>query len=356
MRSSTSPVSGSTARPSLHTHPSAMCAAPMQYERSTTSSSGSPAATRTSTRSIAPVVGRGRTRAPASASLAGVPHARCRAAPRATRSSRTSAARSTPASSSAPSTSAVCSASPSARSRRRSSGPATASRSQSSATRAAYGDGQTRDGATRRRRSRRRCAPRRRATPRSPRSADASVRAARSPRASTTTRTARPCSSASSRAAAGRERSRLAAERAAVRERARRLAAGFAPRRVGLEVGGLDPARREAHTAVGQAAAAASGGALVDGRAPTLHLARELARASASDSATTHVAVRAPGTATSASRGAVSSAKPASPHGTSGPTRWATPPSSSARRAAASKRAASTTTAPRRCAARSIAS
>jgi len=30
VRSSTCPVSGSTARPSLHTHPSAMCAAPMQ--------------------------------------------------------------------------------------------------------------------------------------------------------------------------------------------------------------------------------------------------------------------------------------------------------------------------------------
>ena len=54
VRSCTSPVSGSTVEPSVSTHPSAMCAAPIAYERNTTSSSGSPAATRTSTRPIVP--------------------------------------------------------------------------------------------------------------------------------------------------------------------------------------------------------------------------------------------------------------------------------------------------------------
>ena len=49
MRSWTSP-SSSTARPSEQTQLRAMCAAPMAYERSTTSSSGSPASTRTWTR------------------------------------------------------------------------------------------------------------------------------------------------------------------------------------------------------------------------------------------------------------------------------------------------------------------
>ena len=50
---------------------------------------------------------------------------------------------------------------------------------------------------------------------------------------------------ASSRAAAGRDRRRLAAERTAVGERGRRLASRLAPRRVGLEVGGLDPRGRD---------------------------------------------------------------------------------------------------------------
>ena len=65
-----------------------------------------------------------------------------------------------------------------------------------------------------------------------------------------TTRTVRPRCAASSRAASGAQRVLLAAERAAVRERRRRLAAGLAPRRVGFEVRGLDPRRREPHAAV----------------------------------------------------------------------------------------------------------
>ena len=56
------------------------------------------------------------------------------------------------------------------------------------------------------------------------------------------TRTGRPCSSASARAASPTSECELAAEGAAVGQRGVRLAAGLAPRRVGLEVGGLDPA------------------------------------------------------------------------------------------------------------------
>src|SRR5918994_159754 len=53
VRSWTSPRS-STASPSLQTHPTAMCAAPTQYERSTTSSSGSPHDTATRTPGSSP--------------------------------------------------------------------------------------------------------------------------------------------------------------------------------------------------------------------------------------------------------------------------------------------------------------
>ena len=60
-------MSGSTARPSVRTQPSAMCVAPIAYERSTTSSSGSPASTRTVTRAMRPVASSTSTRAPASA-------------------------------------------------------------------------------------------------------------------------------------------------------------------------------------------------------------------------------------------------------------------------------------------------
>ena len=87
-----------------------MCAAPIVYERNTISSSGSPAATRTSTRPNAPV----------SASMW---HARTALAPDGASthvSSRVGSSvsddRSTPPASSAPSTSTACSASPTARS------------------------------------------------------------------------------------------------------------------------------------------------------------------------------------------------------------------------------------------------
>ena len=158
------------------------------------------------------------------------------------------------------------------------------------------------------------------------------------------TRTARPvCVGELARRARHRRRL-LAAERTTVRERRGRLATGCAPRRVRLEVGGLDPRRGEPHAA--RRASAAAGGAASArpscagpapsprGRAPRAATRRRPTRArprivdGASEPGGS-------GTATSASRGAVSSAKPPRPSGTSRPTRWATPPSSSARRAAA---------------------
>ena len=109
----------------------------------------------------------------------------------------------------------------------------------------------------------------------------------------------------------------LPAERAAVRERRRRHTAGFAPRRVGLEVRGLDPRRREPHAAVracGQLVEQRR--ARVDGRAPALHLSGRGARVNErlADDPTQAgrfdavAPTRRRGTATSASRGAVSSA------------------------------------------------
>ena len=263
----------------MSTQPSAMCAAPMQYERSTTSSSGSPAATRTSTRSIAPASVDDDPRARRARPL-GDPRPRtCRAAPRATRSSCTSAARSTPASCErALDAARSCSASPS-RAARATGGPATAVASSRVALVDRYGDAIGGRRPHRRRRPCRRCAP----SP-SRHTALAAIGGRFGPSRTKssreyTTRTVAPSSVGElARAATGASDVDLAAERAAVRERRRGLAAGLAPRRVGLEVGGLDPARREAHAARRAAAAAASGGALVDRRAPALHLARERPR------------------------------------------------------------------------------
>ena len=63
----------------------------------------------------------------------------------------------------------------------------------------------------------------------------------------------------------------LAAERAAVGQRRRRLAARHAPRRVGLEVAGLDP--RRAQRAVPSPAGSSNGQVQRGGRPPSLHLA-----------------------------------------------------------------------------------
>ena len=140
----------------------------------------------------------------------------------------------------------------------------------------------------------------------------------------------------------------LAAERAAVGERRRGRAPRFAPRRVGFEVRGLHPAGGEPHGArlARRAAPAAGAGSTVVRRPCTLPAS---ARASSSEPAdhpvhagghasTAAVEPGGRGTATSASRGARSSANPPSPRGTSAPTICGAPPSSSARRAAAGER------------------
>ena len=91
---------------------------------------------------------------------------------------------------------------------------------------------------------------------------------------------------------------------------------GRAPRRVGLEVGGLDPGRAQGPGPVaGRQRRAASVSRAVVRRPCTLPAA---ARASASVSPTTQSRRRA-STATRASAGAVSSAKPPRPRATSGP-------------------------------------
>ncbi len=90
------------------------------------------------------------------------------------------------------------------------------------------------------------------------------------------TRTTRPCRSASSRAALIADGVDLATERASVGQRRRRLSSGRAPRRVRLEIGGLDPLglQRQGPVAVG------NGNRLpdVDGRSPALHLRRRPSR------------------------------------------------------------------------------
>ncbi len=180
-----------------------MCAAPMQYERSTTSSSGSPAATRTSTRSIAPVRVDDDTRA------RDAPRCRTRwqhvsSKTVATRSSRTERGAIDTASANAPSTSAVSSADAECALRRdeRASDPGRHQRpaSEQRGTRAGC------QAATHRRRSRPRPRARRRATRHSRRSADASDRAGRCLRASTRPAPCVRARSARARAATRRAR------------------------------------------------------------------------------------------------------------------------------------------------------
>ncbi len=122
VRSCTSPVSGSTAIDSVSTQPSAMCTAPIAYDRSTTSSSGSPAAKSTSTPARAPVSASISTRALATAPL-GVT----------TGTSRPSA----------PAVSTACSAKPAARSSVPTGGPATSASVHVARTRTPSTVGQT---------------------------------------------------------------------------------------------------------------------------------------------------------------------------------------------------------------------
>ena len=124
------------------------------------------------------------------------------------------------------------------------------------------------------RRPRRRCPssrPCRRRTRHSRRSAAASGRAARRSRDRTTRHGRRPVGECAGRVAD--PSIDLAAERAAVGQRRRGLAAGSAPRRVGLEVRGLDPAGGEAHAAAARLRELERRPGLHRG-APTLHLPR----------------------------------------------------------------------------------
>ena len=189
---------------------------------------------------------------------------------------------------------------------------------------------------------------RRRATRRSRRSVVASVRVARSPRASTRPAPRARCLFASARGDAGcqrrspsrrtRRRSRAASP---VRHRVRtttRRARGTRARPSSWR------GARRPRAMVGNGSGGRSSTVV---RRPCTLPAR--ARASASDSATTHSpcldrahgagSTRAPAAPRRGRRVARCRRRnPRSPHGTSAPTRCATPPSSSARRAAASNR------------------
>ena len=113
----------------------------------------------------------------------------------------------------------------------------------------------------------------------------------------------------------------------------------------GSRYAGSTHAGGEPHAARGQRRERERRHVRVRRRPPPLHLRRDRARASCSESATTHCSPAASTDGTSepaaAARrrarhaGARSSAKPPSPSGISGPTRCGTPPSSSARRCGA---------------------
>ena len=150
-----------------------------------------------------------------------------------------------------------------------------------------------------------------------------------------TTRTGRPSSSASSRAACG------AIERS-LPPNAPPFASGVAGSRPGShhDASGSRYAG-STHDVASRTPASGRGGSASGGRLASVvrrpWTFPASARASISDGATTHRCPVVAGTATVQSAGAVSSAKPPSPSGTSSPTRCSTPPSSAARRAAASR-------------------
>ena len=151
-----------------------------------------------------------------------------------------------------------------------------------------------------------------------------------------------PSRSASSRAAAGASDATLPPNAPPFASGDAGSPPGHAPRRVGLEVRRLDPARREPHTAgrarrAAEAARRRRSSCAVPAPCPRARARFEQRlgrRPSARPRPRPRPAVEpgGSGTATSASRGAPSSAKPPSPSGTSGPTRCAAPPSSAARR------------------------
>ena len=143
------------------------------------------------------------------------------------------------------------------------------------------------------------------------------------------TRTARPCSSARRPGRGRRHRGGLAAEGAAVGQRAGRLAAGPAPAGVGLEVGGLDPRRLQRRGPSRRRAPRSGARARPWCAAPAPCPPRPGPRPA---SRPPTQPPRPSGTATRASAGARSSAKPASPSTTAGSTCWSAPPSIVARR------------------------
>src|SRR4051794_4756328 len=340
VRSCTSPVAGATARPSVSTQPNAMWTAPIAYERSTTPSSASPAATRTSTRSTSPESPTV-TRAPATAPPSAATHAS--RSTDAERSSRTSDRRSAPATCNAPSSRTARSARPVARSVDVVVGPATIALVQSPSSVIAYGQAigaVNASGAPTTVPRTRRVAPTKEAL--------AEIGGRLGPRRTTssrayTTRTARPARSASSRAA-------TPTGDATFPPNAPPLASGDAGSPPGSHhdasgsryAGSTHDVLSRTPSLTGADGARGGTGSTVVRRPCTLPA---IARASSSDSATTHdlpaastalaVDPGGSGTATSASRGAPSSAKPPSPNGTRGPTSCDAPPSSSARRAAA---------------------
>ena len=224
--------------PSALIHDSAMWAAPVQYERSTTSSSTSPASTRT--RTVPPAVISASATAPRSGSVIGS-------------SERRAPARSTDAS-----------AQPAARRSTDVGGPGTST----SSTVSPGAIWAMAPWIPEVRTTRTDPVPSASAPPANGgRLGPIRTTSSRFRRA----RTGRPCWSASRRAAAPTTLSRLAAEGPAVGERRGGLAAGSAPRGVGLQVGRLDP--RGAQRRCPLAARDLQRGRGFHGRATPLHLA-----------------------------------------------------------------------------------
>ena len=209
-----------------------MCAAPMQYDRSTTSSSGSPAATRTSTRSTAP--GRRVDVHPRAGPRVAVGLARppCRGAPR----DRVRRGRASPVDTRLGERAFEQHRVLGERERAQRRDVRTVGRS---GCRAASGEPRCSHERRAGRRARRRCAAI------GGRLGPSRTQSSRE----NTTRTVRPNRSASSRAAAGAIDVDLPPNAPPLASGDAGVAAGFAPRRVGLEVRRLDPARRQAHAA-----------------------------------------------------------------------------------------------------------